>query len=241
MNTQSTQIGRTVTMNEAPTRIATSSAITTVSASGIQPSSPAQSLGTELTVLVLDVSSSMGERFDTGKTKLDAAKNAATVFTLTKRGISPQDEVGIVLFNDAATTALPLTPVLNGKATIIRSIQNMTAAGGTDIDAGLRAADSQLAWHRGGSQRRIVLLSDGHGGHPLRTASELKRKGVIIEVVGIGAAPGDVDEPLLRATASTIQGEVLYRFIRDAKGLMDGFTHLATRVQTRVQSTALRP
>lgn len=78
---------------------------------------------------------------------------------------------------------------------------------GTDIDAGLKVADQALQWHRFSVVRRIILLTDGQGGYPLQTAESLKQRGVVIDAIGVGDQPSDVDEKLLRAVASVVQGE----------------------------------
>ena len=62
-------------------------------------------------------------------------------------------------------------------------------------------------WRRNDVVRGIILLTDGHGGHPLRTADDLKSRGVVIDVIGIGPSPSAVDEKLLKKVASVIEGE----------------------------------
>ena len=57
-------------------------------------------------------------------------------------------------------------------------------------------------------------MTDGHGGHPLRTAEELKARGVVIDVTGVGQDPAGVDEKLLKKVASVIEGELRYRFVK---------------------------
>ena len=49
--------------------------------------------------------------------------------------------------------------------------------------------------------RRAVVLTDGHqnaGPDPLPIATDLKTRGVIIDVICVGQQPSDVDEALLK-------------------------------------------
>ncbi len=103
----------------------------------------------------------------------------------------------------------------------------MGVSGGTDITAGLEVARDNFEWQRGGVVRRIILLTDGQGGNPLWTADDLKSHGVIIDVIGVGKNPSVVNEKLLRKVASVIQGESRYRFIKNAKGLVEHYTTLS--------------
>ena len=108
----------------------------------------------------------------------------------------------------------------------------MSAGGGTDINEGLKTARDSFDWNRNNVVRRIILLTDGHGGQPLKTSEELKSRGVIIDVIGIGSTPEGVDEKLLRKVASVIEGEVRYRFIADSLTLTRTYTQLANKTAT---------
>jgi hypothetical protein len=81
-----------------------------------------------------------------------------------------------------------------------------------------------------GVKDRIVLLTDGHGGQPLKTANELKANGVFIDVIGIGGSPSAVNEQLLRKIASTVNGDTRYRFISSRKDLFQHFRQLAEKL-----------
>ena len=76
------------------------------------------------------------------------------------------------------------------------------------------------------------MLTDGHGGDPLRTSEELKAAGVIIDVVGIGPTSSDVNEDLLKQLASVVEGELRYRFIKDHRTLVQHYTQLANKTAT---------
>ena len=186
----------------------------------------------EHTVFVEDVSGSMDERYDGRYDKLEAAIRAACSMVLNKAQIDPHDQIAVVTFNSSAHVLLPLLPIHSHKREILQAVQSLRPGGGTDINEGLKAAEGVFDWSRNDVVRRIILLTDGHGGYPLQTAERLKSRGVVIDVRGIGDEPADVDEKLLRAVASVIQGEIHYRFIKDQKMLVADYTQLANKTAT---------
>ena len=197
---------------------------------GIETST--DSLLRESTIFTLDISGSMGELLGENSTKLQAATRAATNMVVHKAKVDPQDEIGLVTFTDQATLVMPLSPIASHKRQIIEAFRSLRADSGTDINEGLKAAREAFDWSRQGVVRRIILLTDGHGGHPLSTAEDLKSRGVVIDVIGVGDDPRNVDEKLLRKVASTIRGEVQYRFIKDQRTLLDHVTHLGEKTLT---------
>jgi len=86
-----------------------------------------------------------------------------------------------------------------------------------------------------GSLKRIIMLTDGeHNGSvsPLTIASSLKDAGVIIDCIGIGGSPADVDEKLLKQIASRNQdGSVRYCFIGDQQQLLRKYQSLAQHIR----------
>jgi Mg-chelatase subunit ChlD len=185
----------------------------------------------ESLLLVIDTSGSMGEVFEGGITKLEAAIRAGANLILHKVRIDPLDEIGVVSFTDRAIVEFAPASCGSDKSDMIRSLQQLTPGGGTDLDAGLRAAETALPWGRSDLTRRIVMLTDGNGGHPLRTATSLKSRGVVLDVIGVGESPNDVDEKLLRALASVVAGELRYRFIKNQAALVTRYTALANKTQ----------
>ena len=127
---------------------------------------------------------------------------------------------------------MDLCPINAYKRQIILALQSLSIQGGTDINEGLKVASDAFNWSRDDVVRRIVLLTDGHGGHPIRTAEALKSQGVVIDVIGIGERPSEVNEKLLRKVASVIEGEVRYRFIKDQQTLVAHYTQLANKTAT---------
>jgi len=185
----------------------------------------------ELTFFINDISSSMQDPYDDQFTKLDAAKRAAITMVINKAAIDPADEIGIITFNSTAVVRCQLMPAGPNKRFIIDALQSLAASNGTDINEGLRMADWAFDWQRGGVVRRIVLLTDGKGGYPLSTAEQLKLRGVVIDVIGVGKDPSGVDEKLLKRVASVVDGELRYRFIKDQQSLVNHYTHLAQKTR----------
>ena len=188
----------------------------------------------ELLFYVGDVSGSMGEPYDERFLKIEAAIRANTAMVVQKAQLDPDDEVGLITFNHAARLLEPLTVLRNKKASIIQSLQSLHASGGTDINQGLEVARDHFQWQRSGAVRRVVLLTDGHGGDPLGTAAYLKERGVVIDVIGIGPSPSEVDEGLLRKVASVVDGASRYRFISDADTLTIICTQLGGKTQVGI-------
>ena len=83
--------------------------------------------------------------------------------------------------------------------------------------------------------KRIILLTDGeHLGKisPIDIARKLKGIGVIIDCIGIGGSPKDVDEKLLKQIASRNQdGSVRYCFIGDQQKLLRKYRSLAHHIR----------
>ena len=83
--------------------------------------------------------------------------------------------------------------------------------------------------------RRIIMLTDGEhnqGGSPVEIASRLKNAGVVIDCIGIGGSPEDVDEELLKQIASrNPDGSVRYCFIGDQSQLLRKYQTLAHHIR----------
>jgi Mg-chelatase subunit ChlD len=206
-------------------------------------------MAAECLIVVLDVSPSMEER-DWPPSRLAAAQDATEALIARKRSLAPNDRVGIVAYDDAGHIVAKPTQLDDGHRTLISALRQVQTGSGTDIGAGLLAA-GRLFFKHGvqgffrrlflpvGTEaplaRRIVLLSDGHHNgsrNPRRIAKLFKRHGVIIDCVGIGGAPSDVDESLLKslATVDPENGLPRYAFIGDKANLIERFKVLAGRV-----------
>ena len=86
-----------------------------------------------------------------------------------------------------------------------------------------------------GITRRIVMLTDGeHNGSesPQPVADRLKNAGVVIDCIGIGGTPTDVDEQLLNTIASrNSDGTIRYCFIGDQQALIRKYETLARHIR----------
>lgn len=156
--------------------------------------------------LAIDASGSMQESAGAAGTKLDAAKQAATVFVDL---LEPGDQAAVVSFSEQARIEAPL----GGDAEALRAaIAGIASSPGTRIDRALRSAAEALdgPGARPGNSRAIILLTDGRTNPPAtaddarRAAADAKAAGATIFTIGLG---GDVDADFLREIAS---GPALY-------------------------------
>lgn len=83
--------------------------------------------------------------------------------------------------------------------------------------------------------KRIIMLTDGEyneGGSPIHVASRLKNAGVVLDCIGIGGSPNDVDEVILKKIASrNPDGSVRYCFIGDQEELIKKYETLAHHIR----------
>jgi uncharacterized protein YegL len=183
-------------------------------------------------VFVVDSSGSMDDA-DFKPSRLEGAKMAVQATIEMRRAVSKDDRVAIVSFTEQAKVLCELTDIIKTGRAIDR-LAGLEASGGTDIAAGLNAVRDILMCDPliglGPRLRRVLLLTDGHGGEPLKIASELKTRGqVFIAVVGVGGDPSSVNEKQLRRVATTDRdGFNHYRFIKDTSTLVEHYKSLAS-------------
>ena len=83
--------------------------------------------------------------------------------------------------------------------------------------------------------KRIIMLTDGEhntGSCPLKVASRLKNAGVLIDCIGIGGSPRNVDEKLLKKIASrNSDGSIRYCFIGDKQQLLKKYESLSRHIR----------
>jgi len=175
------------------------------------------------TLLVVDVSGSIGDPYLGAKSKVQAAGLAAQSHIVERRKQSSRARIGLVTFDRDARVVCPLVTLEEGQPQLIRAVRSLTTGGGTDMGAAMRCAHQQLGEQPG----RVVLISDGHGGNPVPYAQKIKDNGGVIDCIGIGRDTGQVDEARLRRAASVTGGEVHYWFIRDLNLLTRTMTMLA--------------
>jgi len=156
------------------------------------------------TVLVMDVSGSMGWRWK-GGVKIESAKKAALEFIeqVTHEGQTRggQHRIGVVAFSGGASVLLPLTSDYNRAKQVIISL---SATSATNLGAGLVAGLGELNKTPSTTQRFIILLSDGETNTGLSPDQilngpvvEARRKKICIHTVAFGD-PGDIDANFLR-------------------------------------------
>lgn len=157
-------------------------------------------------VLVVDRSGSMQG------SKLTEAKRC--VVDLVKR-MTSDDQVGVVQYDDAVDTVMPLSQVEQVGGVIEALVQGITANGSTDLHAGWLRGGEMLAPHAGRDAAcHVVLLSDGQANrgltdtaHICEQVAALAGAGVTTTTVGLGA---DFNEELMTAMAQAGQGRAHY-------------------------------
>lgn len=139
-------------------------------------------------LLLIDRSGSMS-----GK-KIEAARAAAKA---SLRTLTPESLFGLITFDQTIMTVVPMQHASERQAIEV-SIDEFTAAGGTDVRPALREARRVLARVKAQS-RHIILLSDGRSPYEgvEELAEDIKNDGVTISCVGIG----DFDPSLLELIA----------------------------------------
>ena len=144
--------------------------------------------------------------------KLREAKRCVT--DLINR-MNPEDQVGLVQYDDHVDTIVPLTPVEQVSGIIDALVQGITANGSTDLHAGWLKGGEMLASTAGReSICHVILLSDGQANSGLvdttrisEQVSALAGAGVTTTTVGLGA---DFNEELMTAIAQAGHGNAHY-------------------------------
>ena len=154
-------------------------------------------------VIVMDVSGSMGSPFDIyhydasqvtdhdTRTKM-AIANEAVAGLLDHLG--PDDNLGLVLFDDMAHVARPLGSMAFTDVNLLKSdILGIYADGGTNMAAGMDAATLMLGDAIDGYENRIIFLTDAMPNRGdttqdglLGTISDNAKSGIYTTFIGIG-------------------------------------------------------
>jgi Mg-chelatase subunit ChlD len=165
------------------------------------------------------------------KDRLEAAKDATLALLAARERLGANDQLSIIAFDEEAQLVLPFTLCSNNLDKIRQALRSITIGGGTDLKAPLILARKVLS---SAGRVHIVLLSDGQGGDPIKAAQALKDRGVILETIGVGNDRSEVDETVLKKTASTLDGKVLYRFLNDTDEIVQYFqSDIANRLVKR--------
>ena len=183
--------------------------------------------GPERCILIFDRSGSMSLE-DYPPSRLLAAFDAGLEFVNAKQAAGLSDLISIILFDNAAEIVCEDLS-LNKAVGVLNSLKMKDPiGGGTDINSGLVAAEHHFRRALQNYKNRIVLLTDGQGGNPMRTGQRLRDAGVLIDIIGVAGDPASVAEEDLRKVASVINGVSRYRFIGNRAELLQHFKSIAT-------------
>jgi Mg-chelatase subunit ChlD len=154
--------------------------------------------------LVIDASTSMVlDRTSSGRTKLDAATEAARGFL----GLLalPNDQATLIAFNSTAAVLQELT---GNRALLDAAFARITVARQTRIHLGVELARQELASprHRAGNQPVMIVLTDGKANPEspelaVQQAQLAKADGIAVFTIGLGA-DADLDVDALQRMAS---------------------------------------
>ncbi|UCD91678.1 MAG: VWA domain-containing protein, partial [Methanobacteriota archaeon] len=173
------------------------------------------------TVFVIDSSQSMDTN-DPLNLRLEAAK-------LYVDNMSVPDRAAVVEFNDVANLVpAPIGDHLSSNYTKIKqNIDTIGAQGGTNISAGLNAANTELINYGNSSHLWVeILLTDGmeaSSNYPITSQriQEAADNGIIIFTIGLGIG---VNQTLLQEIADRTGGK--YYFALDAEALEEIYTRI---------------
>lgn len=199
--------------------------------------------------IVLDGSESMAAT-DYEPTRLDAAKNAISNLILK---LSPQNNVGIVLFESGATTISYLTPDKDKSLNAISSIEQ--GQGATAIGDGL-ALGIDMASSIPDKKGVVILLSDGVHNSGLVTPEEAVEyaqiNSVQIHTIGLGSIEpvflrndvygepqyAELDEDTLVAIAQQTSGNY-YKSLNE-QTLNEIFVSLSSNLDYEMEYSTIR-
>lgn len=154
-------------------------------------------------VIVLDVSGSMGSPFDRyyyddphlagfdSRTKMQIANEAVAGLV---DHLGPDDNLGVVLFDNGAHLARPLESMASTDRELLKAnILGIYADGGTNMHAGMGAGTSLFVGEMDGYENRIIFLTDAMPNLGditreglLKTISENAGNGIHTTFIGIG-------------------------------------------------------
>jgi len=213
----------------------------------------------ETLLTLIDLSPSM-DHDDWKPSRKAGAISANKELIKLKQKSHPQDHVGIIGFSSSATLLHPPVCLNKGSGSLKRALKRNVDSLGTNFTSALELAEKHLCGRpsenfftkalakifceedtspkvptRSNGPQRIIMLTDGEHTHfssPLKVASRLKNAGVIIDCIGIGGSPADVDEDILKQIASqNPDGSRRYCFIGDQQQLLRKYQTLASHIR----------
>jgi Mg-chelatase subunit ChlD len=127
--------------------------------------------------------------FEGGPRKVDIAKDAVVQATAVLRD---RDTVGVVAFDSSARWALPAGRRGPGNDAIRAAVAPIEPEGGTNVHAGLVAAQDALQ-QADARIKHVILLTDGWsgGGDNLEVARQMRAQGITLSVVAAGSGSAD--------------------------------------------------
>jgi len=127
--------------------------------------------------------------FESGPRKVDIAKDAIVQATAVLRD---RDTVGVVAFDSNAHWALPAGRRGPNSDAIRAAVAPIEPEGGTNVHAGLIAAQEALR-NADARIKHVILLTDGWsgGGDNLDVARQMRAEGVTLSVVAAGGGSAD--------------------------------------------------
>jgi Ca-activated chloride channel homolog len=178
-----------------------------------------QSKGLDI-VLLLDLSSSMQEEMGSGqmlrtgtvasgRTRLDAVKDAVRTFVRTRR----DDRIGLVVFSDNPYVISPLTFDHEYLLHYIDFVDDkiLQGEGQTAIGDGLALADyvlSRQATPNSRGHQVIVLFTDGEsnrGREPVEVLAEAKKANIRVHVVGVDLETDVKEKPGVQMLMAAVE------------------------------------
>ena len=183
-------------------------------------------------LFIIDVSRSMMEK-DLLPSRLKAALDASMAYISRLSSHTPSSSIAAIGYSDDAFMLCGWTPVgslgpLGALAKAWHETCTKSGLRNTNIAGALLRALPLVA--KRGRPTQIVLLSDGHHNaeQDPRPFAECLKQLATVHTVGIGGAPNEVDEQLLRAIASPDgDGQPQYRWIGNRGALIRHYEELS--------------
>lgn len=136
--------------------------------------------------VVVDQSGSMS-----GQPMFDLKEALMEFVRAKKEGVS----IAMVGFEDSYQLLNPLT---TDEATLLGTINNLYASGGTNITAGIQGGIAALAQSSG--NRIMLLMTDGQSGIDESVVAEAASLGIVIHTIGFGSVNHDLLEQIAEQT-----------------------------------------
>jgi Ca-activated chloride channel homolog len=156
-------------------------------------------------VLVLDISGSMNDPSANAKLRnIDLAKEALRTAV---KMLGPQDQVGVLVFEDRSRWIWPLAPVTDQEKIIAR-INTIEARGSTNMYPPLEQAFLSLR-EAYADLKHIIVTTDGLGepGDFDGLARKMAAAGITMTTVGVGSEPA---RPFLQSIADKAKGRAYF-------------------------------